>query len=84
MQLESFHCLAIISYEPLNHALYMVRVNLWGLFTLILVYFSIFRGRFFNETIFPFPLIGYEMIIARSTLPASLAINQIIQRALVE
>jgi len=44
-----------------------------GRFIFILVWFSIFHGRF-NKNIIPLALVGYEMIIANSVLLASLAI----------
>ena len=48
-----------------------------GLFVFIVVYFSMFWGRF-NKTIIPRALVGYEMIIANSVLRASLAIYHLI------
>ena len=35
----------------------------------------------FNKTIIPLPLVGYEMIIANSALPATLAIYHLISNA---
>ena len=36
--------------------------------------FQVYNRTEFNETIIPFALVGYEMVIANSALPASLAI----------
>ena len=51
-----------------------------GLFVFIVVKFSIFGG-VFNKTIIPLALVGYEMIIAKSALRASLAIYHFISNA---
>ena len=43
--------------------------------------FSYISGAFFNKTIIPLALVGYEMIIANSALCASLAIYHLISNA---
>ena len=84
MKLESFHWLShnkLWAIKPFS--VYGKGEFVGPFYFNFSLLFYILRA-FFNETIFPFPLIGYEMVIARSTLPASSAINQIIQRVLVE
>jgi len=59
-----------------------VRVNFLGRFYFhFSLVFHDFEGFFLNKTITPLVLVGYEMIIAKSVLRASLAIYHLISNA---
>ena len=53
----------------------------FGAFLFLLVSTFLYFGGVFNKTIILLALVGYEMIIANSTLRASLAIYHLISNA---
>jgi len=72
--------LAIMGYEPLNHALQKWQVHMW-FSAHFYFYFSIvlyILGTFLVKHIIPLALVGYQMIIANSALYTSLSIYHLI------
>ena len=73
-------------YEPLHHALQCGNgTRLLKIENKLKISFFGKNSRYFvgvlNKTIIPLALVGYEMIIAKSALRASLAIHQLISNA---
>ena len=72
-----------MGYEPLYHDL-QTRQAYARFFGVVYFYCSLvfhILGVFFNKTIIPLALVGYEMIIANSALRASLAIYHLVSNA---
>ena len=63
MQLKSFIGLLIMVYEPLYLALHENGVRDFLAFFMLSYFSFLYVGGVFNETIIPFVLVGYEMII---------------------
>ena len=83
MQSESFHWLShhgLWTIIPCSTNMVSVRMKFlkrFNFFKFRLLYF----GAFFNKTIIPLALVGYEMIMVNSALCASLAIYHVISNA---
>ena len=66
MQFKSFHWLGndgIWAIMPCSTNVVIVCVAFWGAFKFILFLFSIILGLYFNKTIIPVALVGYELVI---------------------
>ena len=71
MQFESFHWLShygLWAIIPCSTNMASVRVMFLSVFIFVLVFIFLYFGGDFNETIIPLALVGYETIIANSTI----------------